>query len=176
MKLMDILFFFLYLVMDARGIEGVGASVDSRNWNQIQVPGLGQSISMKDFFALFSDQASSDKPKLEEMKQLLLSDTQPDTSDEKSVMSKVNSFYNLLESATNTQLNTKNSGSGPNDNNTHKAEGNNKVHDPGSSNESYGISRKDSFSDLFVHLPRITSLPKFLFNISEEDGGDAHSR
>ncbi|VVB15795.1 unnamed protein product [Arabis nemorensis] len=161
-------------VMDARGIEGVGASVDSKNWNQIQVPGLSQSISMNDFFALLSDQASSDKPKLEEMKQLLLSDTQPDPSDERSVMSKVNSFYNLLESTTNTQLNTKNSDGGPNDNykNNHRAEDNNRVEDPASSNKSNGMSRKDSFSDLFVHLPLVTSLPKFLFNID----GDAHSR
>ena len=31
------------------------------------------------------------------------------------------------------------------------------------------MSRKDSFGDLLLHLPRIASLPKFLFGISEED-------
>ncbi|KFK41360.1 hypothetical protein AALP_AA2G119900 [Arabis alpina] len=156
-------------VMDARGIEGV----DSRKWNQIQVPGLGQSISMTDFLALWSDQASDDNPKFEEMKQLLLTDTQPNTSDEKSVMSKVNSFNNLLDSSANSQLNTKNSDRGPN--NAKEIGLDNRVDDPASSSKSHGMSRKDSFSDLFVHLPRITSLPKFVFNISEEDG-DAHSR
>lgn len=30
-----------------------------------------------------------------------------------------------------------------------------------------GMSRKDSFSDLLLHLPRIASLPKFLFDIPE---------
>lgn len=169
--------------MDARAIEGVGASVDSRNWSQVKVPGLHQSISMNDFLALLSDQGNcGNNPEFEEMKQLLLSDTQPDTSDEKSVMSKVNSFYNLLQSTANSQLNTENSDAGPNngkeiglDNNKHGAEGN-RVHDPASSSKPHGMmSRKDSFNDLLVHLPRITSLPKFLFNISEEDG-DAHSR
>jgi len=32
-----------------------------------------------------------------------------------------------------------------------------------------GMSRKDSFGDFLLHLPRITSLSKFLLNISEED-------
>ncbi|KAI3496104.1 hypothetical protein L1887_38454 [Cichorium endivia] len=35
------------------------------------------------------------------------------------------------------------------------------------SNEGSGISRKDSFSDLVHQLPRIASLPRFLFDISE---------
>ncbi|ESQ46362.1 hypothetical protein EUTSA_v10000158mg [Eutrema salsugineum] len=153
-------------VMDTRAIEGVGASsINSRNttdWN-IKVPGLHQSISMNDLLTLLSDQAN---PEFEEMKQLLLSDTHPEnnTSDEKSVMSKVNSFYNLLQSAANT-----------NDGKETGVEGNNRVLDPASSSsKTQGMSRKDSFTDLLVHLPRITSLPKFLFNISEEDG-DVHT-
>ncbi|OWM65848.1 hypothetical protein CDL15_Pgr015273 [Punica granatum] len=32
-----------------------------------------------------------------------------------------------------------------------------------------GMSRKDSFGDLLLHLPRVASLPKFLFDISEDD-------
>lgn len=164
------LFSFLVLVMDARAIEGAGgASVDSRvttEWSQVQVPGLRQSISMNDFLALLSDPASGDNPELEEMKQLLLSDnnTQPETtSDEKSVMSKVNSFYNLLQAAANDDLDI-----GAVDvNNRPKTECNDRVVDPASSSKPQGMSRKDSFSDLLVHLPRITSLPKFLFNISE---------
>ncbi|CAN8314900.1 unnamed protein product [Cochlearia groenlandica] len=153
-------------VMDARAIEGVG-SRNTTDWSQIQVPGLRQSISMNDFLALLSDQASGDNTEFEEMKQLLLSDTQPDNtlSDERSVMSKVNSFYNLLQSATNSNE------IGLDNNN--KTEGHHRVHHEhaSSSNKPQGNmpSRKDSFSDLLIHLPRITSLPKFLFNISEED-------
>ncbi|EOA27099.1 hypothetical protein CARUB_v10023197mg [Capsella rubella] len=156
-------------VMDAHAIEGVGASVDSGNknsWSQIKVPGLPQSISMNDFLALLSDQGVENNQEFEEMKQLLLSDTLPDTSDEKSVMSKVNSFCNLLQSAANSQLNIETADTGKDI----WIEGGKRVVDPASSSKPLqGMSRKDSFSDLLVHLPRITSLPKFLFNISEED-------
>ncbi|KAJ0233323.1 hypothetical protein HA466_0282930 [Hirschfeldia incana] len=142
-------------VMDARAIDGV------RNWNQIQVPGLHQSISMNDFLALLSDQENN--PEFEDMTQLLLSDTHPETSDEKSVMSKVNSFYNLLQTAAN---DGKEVGLDNSNKRHNKTEEGSKVVDHASSS----MSRKDSFSDLLAHLPRITSLPKFLFNISEEDG------
>ncbi|KAG7641863.1 hypothetical protein ISN44_As02g018420 [Arabidopsis suecica] len=164
-------------VMDARAIEGVGGSVDSRNtngWSQIKMPGLHQSISLNDFLTFLSDQACENNQEFEEMKQLLLSDnTQTDPSDEKSVMSKVNSFCNLLQSAANSQLNIETADTervvGV-DNNRHMPEGGKRVVDPASSSKPLqGMSRKDSFSDLLVHLPRITSLPKFLFNISEED-------
>lgn len=153
--------------MDARAIEG---GVGARNWNQIQVPGLHQSISMNDFLALLSDQANCENnPEFEDMKQLLLSDTQPDTSDEKSVMSKVNSFYNLLQTAGN---DGKEIGGLDNNSKRHnKTEEGSKVLDhASSSSKPQGMSRKDSLSDLLAHLPRITSLPKFLFNISEEHG------
>ncbi|KAF7838113.1 uncharacterized protein G2W53_006595 [Senna tora] len=39
-----------------------------------------------------------------------------------------------------------------------------------------GMSRKDSFGELLLHLPRIASLPKFLFNISEEDSDCSQGR
>ncbi|KAJ4890708.1 Uncharacterized protein Rs2_30456 [Raphanus sativus] len=152
-------------VMDARAIEG-------RTWNQIQVPPglLHQSISMNDFLALLSDQANCEgSPEFEDMKQLLLSDTHPETSDEKSVMSKVNSFYNLLQTAA---ANDGKEMGLDNSDKRHKntEEGSRVVVDHGSSSKPQGMSRKDSFSDLLAHLPRITSLPKFLFDISEEDG------
>lgn len=151
--------FLVNSVMDARAIEG---GVGARNWNQIH-----QSISMNDFLAFLSDQANCENnPEFEDMKQLLLSDTQAETSDEKSVMSKVNSFYNLLETAAN---DGKEIGL---DNNNNSNKRHNKTEE-GSivlDHASSSMSRKDSFSDLLAHLPRITSLPKFLFNISEEDG------
>ncbi|KAH7569266.1 hypothetical protein JRO89_XS06G0134200 [Xanthoceras sorbifolium] len=42
--------------------------------------------------------------------------------------------------------------------------------DASGSKSTTGMSRKDSFWELLLHLPRIASLPKFLFNISEDDG------
>ncbi|KAF5725893.1 hypothetical protein HS088_TW23G00625 [Tripterygium wilfordii] len=44
------------------------------------------------------------------------------------------------------------------------------VKDVSPSKQTSAMSRKDSFGHLLLHLPRIASLPKFLFNISEEDG------
>ena len=35
------------------------------------------------------------------------------------------------------------------------------------------ISRKESFGELLMHLPRIASLPQFLFNISEDSENEA---
>jgi hypothetical protein len=44
------------------------------------------------------------------------------------------------------------------------------IKDVSGSKQVLGMSRKDSFGDLLLHLPQIASLPKLLFNISEEDG------
>ncbi|KAI4377271.1 hypothetical protein MLD38_014931 [Melastoma candidum] len=43
------------------------------------------------------------------------------------------------------------------------------------SKQTGGMSRKDSFGELLLHLPRISSLPKFLFDVSEEDS-ESNSR
>ncbi|KAG2243578.1 hypothetical protein Bca52824_094576 [Brassica carinata] len=160
----------------------------STDSNQIKVPGLQQSISVSDFVGFLSDSAGGDHPehmeKFESLKQQLLSDNiQFDTPDEKSLMPRVNSLFNLLYKdpnvAANSQLNT-GSKSELNDlkgivsDNNHHNNNNNRVVDPASSSKPQGMLRKDSFSDLLLHLPRITSLPKFLSNISEEDGGDAY--
>ncbi|KAJ4913599.1 Uncharacterized protein Rs2_08220 [Raphanus sativus] len=153
--------------------------------SQIKVPGLQQSISVSDFVGFLSDSAGGNHPehmeKFESLKQQLLSDNiQFDTPDEKSLMPRVNSLFNLLYKdpnvAANSQLNT-GSKSELNDLKGIVSEhnnNNNRVLDPASSSKPQGMSRKDSFSDLLLHLPRITSLPKFLSNISEEDGGDAY--
>ncbi|EOA16289.1 hypothetical protein CARUB_v10004435mg [Capsella rubella] len=165
---------------------------DSRNISdsdQIKVPGIHQSMSVSDFVGLLSDSAGGSLPehmeKFEIMKQQLLSDNiQFEAPDERSLMPRVNSLFNLLYKdpnvPANSQLNTEISvglKSEPNDlkgivsdNNN-----NNRVLDPASSSKPQGMLRKDSFSDLLLHLPRITSLPKFLSNISEEDG-DAYNR
>ncbi|KAF8097511.1 hypothetical protein N665_0286s0021 [Sinapis alba] len=162
---------------------------DSRNItdsSQIKVPGLQQSISVSDFVGFLSDPAGGNHPehmeKFEILKQQLLSDNiQFDTPDEKSLMPRVNSLFNLLYKdpnvAANSQLNTEVSVGFKSElhdlNGTVSANNNSRVVDPASSSKPQGMLRKDSFSDLLLHLPRITSLPKFLSNISE-DGGDAY--
>ncbi|KAL0698190.1 hypothetical protein Bca4012_054312 [Brassica carinata] len=158
--------------------------------SQIKVPGLQQSMSVSDFVGLLSDSTGGNHPehleKFESMKQQLLSDNiQFDAPpDEKSLMPRVDSLFNLLYKdlnvAANSQLNTENSGGLKSELSDVKGivpeNNNNRVLDPvSSSSRPQGMSRKDSFSDLLLHLPRITSLPKFLSNISEEDG-DAYNR
>ena len=196
--------------MDSRAIEGSGVceAVDSkgpRNWDQIKVPGLLPSMSMSDLMnhigSRLSEQMTSGNPSsengpdcqemLEEIAQYLLSDTQFTTaSDEKSLMSRVNSLCCLLQKDTTTGTSSLANGEnydGPDDgkdvqlNKTHESgfnitakgdvkafEGDTK--EVSSCKQAPGMSRKDSFSELLLHLPRIASLPKFLFNISEEDG------
>ncbi|XP_022749490.1 uncharacterized protein LOC111298968 isoform X2 [Durio zibethinus] len=193
-------------VMDSHAIEGSGVceAVDSkgpRNWDQIKVPGLHPSMSMSDLMNhighRLSEQMTSENPssehrpdcqeKLEEIAQYLLSDTQfTTTSDEKSLMSRVNSLCCLLQKDTTTGTNSQANGEnydGPDNgkdvqlSKTHESEFNitaksleGDTKEVSSSKQAPGMSRKDSFGELLLHLPRITSLPKFLFNISEDDG------
>ncbi|XP_022755353.1 uncharacterized protein LOC111303387 isoform X2 [Durio zibethinus] len=190
--------------------SGVFEAVDSkgpRNWDEIKVPGLHPSMSMSDLMNhighCLSEQMTSENPSsenrpecqemLEEIAQYLLSDTQLTTaSDEKSLMSRVNSLCCLLQKDTTTCTNSQANGEncdGPDDgkdvqlNQTHESgvnikggvkafEGDTKEFS--SNKQAPGMSRKDSFGELLLHLPRITSLPKFLFNISED--GDSQAR
>ncbi|XVE98624.1 hypothetical protein REPUB_Repub03eG0122500 [Reevesia pubescens] len=195
-------------VMDSGAIEGSGVfeAVDSkgpRNWDQITVPGLHPSMSMSDLMNhignCLSEQMTSGNPSsenrpdcqemLEEIAQYLLSDTQFTTaSDEKSLMSRVDSLCCLLQKDNTTVINSQANGEnydGPDDgkdvqlNKTHESgfnitakgdveafEGDTK--EVSTSKQAPGMSRKDSFGELLLHLPRIASLPKFLFNISED--------
>ncbi|XVF88110.1 hypothetical protein PTKIN_Ptkin19aG0023700 [Pterospermum kingtungense] len=195
-------------VMDSHAIEGSGVceavdSKGSRDWDQIKVPGLHPSMSMSDLMnhigSCLTEQMTSGNPSsenrpdqemLEEIAQYLLSDTQFTTaSDEKSLMSRVNSLCCLLQkdntAGTNSQANGENyegpdSGKDVQLSKTHESEFNiaakgdaktfeGDAKEVASSKQAPGMSRKDSFSELLLHLPRIASLPKFLFNISEED-------
>ncbi|XP_044472320.1 uncharacterized protein LOC123200960 isoform X2 [Mangifera indica] len=187
-------------------------SKGTRNWDQIKVPGLRPSMSMSDFMnhieSCLSDQMSIVRQPeegadchelLEDIAQYLLSDTQLTTvSDEKSLMSRVNSLCCLLQKepgvAQNCQANGESSDARPNDDdgkNVQLHTSSEPLHDNknvveikasevdpkdfSGSKPTTGMSRKDSFSELLLHLPRIASLPKFLFNISEE-GSEAQSR
>ncbi|MBA0610652.1 hypothetical protein Godav_011468 [Gossypium davidsonii] len=191
-------------------IEGSGVceAVDSkgpRNWDQVKVPGLHPSMSMSDLMNhighRLSEHMTSENPSsenrpdcqemLEDIAQYLLSDTQFTTaSDEKSLMSRVNSLCCLLQkdntTGTSSQANGENYDGGDDGkdvqlNRSHGFEFNitgkddvkafeGETKEVSSSRQAPGMSRKDSFSELLLHLPRIASLPKFLFNISEEDG------
>ena len=192
------------MARDAIEGNGVCEAVDSkgpRNWDQIKVPGLHPSMSMSDLMNHIGHRLTSVNPSsentpdcqemLEEIAQYLLSDTQFTTaSDEKSLMSRVNSLCCLLQKDTTTGTNSQANGGnydGPDNgkdvqlNKTNESEFNitakgdakafeGDTKEVSNSKQAPGMSRKDSFSELLLHLPRIASLPKFLFNISEEDG------
>lgn len=192
--------------MDCRAIEGSSSSeTDSqapRNWDQIRVPGLRPSMSMSDFIGhiehCLSEQITSGDPSLsgggpqyqemlEDIAQYLLNDNQVTAaSDEKSLMSRVNSLCCLLQKDNAAVHNSHDNENAAHDGKdiqlSHTLEsiqGNKSRIDVKTAEEDLtdvscgkqapGMSRKDSFGELLLHLPRIASLPKFLFNISEED-------
>ncbi|XP_057430434.1 uncharacterized protein LOC130723409 isoform X2 [Lotus japonicus] len=182
-------------VMDCPSIDGSTSSeIESKgpkSWDQIKVPGLKPSMSMSDFIGhiehCLSEQmtlplsagGSEYQEILEDIAQHLLNDNQvAATSDEKSLMSRVNSLCCLLQKdpvpAQNSHLPEDSTVDGPvAEKDVKPSEEDSK--DTSGGKQGLGMSRKDSFSDLLLHLPRITSLPKFLFNISEEDG-DSQAR
>lgn len=185
--------------------------VDSKgpkNWDQIKLPGIHPSMSMSDLMnhighciseqmtsgnQPLSEEGSDCREILEDIAQYLLSDTQlTAASDEKSLMSRVNSLCCLLQkdpgTAQNLQVSGESSDGRPDDGNGNNAQLNNifelmpdnrprgdikapegDTKDVSGSKPTTGMSRKDSFGELLLHLPRIASLPKFLFNISEDD-------
>ncbi|XP_062078476.1 uncharacterized protein LOC133782994 [Humulus lupulus] len=204
-------------VMDSHAIEGNGSSetVNSRgpmNWDQIKVPGLHPSMSMSDLMNHIenciseqmtsgnqsaADQQTNYQDMLEEVAQYLLNDNQLTTdSDEKSLMTRVNSLCCLLQKdptnlhqsqvdgessvegpagdGSDIQLNPALDGKVRTDGKTSEEDLNLKDNSVGK--QPLGMSRKDSFGELLLHLPRIASLPKFLFNISEEDGDSQSSQ
>ncbi|KAL5699881.1 hypothetical protein ACHQM5_030714 [Ranunculus cassubicifolius] len=126
--------------------------------------GLHASMSMSDLVNhighCISEEPNGDT--LEEMAQYLLSDSHhhASTSDEKSVMSRVNSFCSLLH---------KNPCSIQNDCKEElelSDEDTTTPHRPPP--PVGGMPRKDSVGDLLPHLPRIASLPHFLFHIAQD--------
>ncbi|KAH9620490.1 hypothetical protein KSS87_022002 [Heliosperma pusillum] len=157
--------------------------------NQIKLPGLHPSMSVGDLINhigdCISEQMKSDNPNLainepqkmnilEEISQYLLNDSQPiPDSDEKSIMSRVNSLCCLLQKDCSGAENLTVGGT---HNKFDLAKGVNQT-----AEKSYGVegenhhghntpcmSRKDSFSELLLHLPRIASLPQFLNSVPED--------
>lgn len=166
----------LWEQLNAQGLIKASMSVDDL------VNHLGNCISEQMTSGNSNIPGNSIPPKelLEDLAQYLLSDTQATAaSDEKSLMARVNSLCCLIQKDTN------NAGG---QNNTQPVNGNISDEDVDSDREEEfnskpttkldgnnskeenptGMSRKDSFGDLLLHLPRIASMPQFLFNISED--------
>ncbi|CAA0843309.1 Unknown protein [Striga hermonthica] len=134
-------------------------------WEEMMVPGLRSSMSMIDLVSHLENRISEQPENpilsseewqslqiLDDINRCLFSDSQI-PPDEKSLMSRVNSLCCLLQK----------------DNNNHPPSqseyGNTKGEgDVGPAD----MARKDSVGDLLMNLPRIASLPHFLFNISED--------
>ncbi|KAE8653061.1 hypothetical protein Csa_019547 [Cucumis sativus] len=192
-------------VMDAREIEeNRSTKVTGKpiNWEQIKVPGLHPSMSMSDLVnhighhiteqmastkTPFVDDGSEEyQAMLDDIAQYLLSDNQLSaTSDEVSLMSRVNSLCCLLqkEPVQSSQTNGENY-DGPNNKDDAQLKDNAELRDgknieeqthiqptDSGSIQASAMSRKDSYGELLLHLPRIASLPKFLFDISDGDEG-----
>ncbi|PIN06096.1 hypothetical protein CDL12_21362 [Handroanthus impetiginosus] len=176
-------------VMDTQAIDGnrISNKHDSggqKSWESLKVPGMRPSMSMTDLVnhiekqvasgSLPSDMASECQGMLENVAQVLLSDTHCATGlDEKSLMKKVNSLCCLLQdpvTSANAQLDGesrcevtdhgKTISFDVTNNSTHQKannvvllpEGNFK--DGPGCKQSPAMPRRDSFSDLLLHLPR----------------------
>uniref|UniRef100_A0A0A9CL08 TRF2/HOY1 PH-like domain-containing protein n=1 Tax=Arundo donax TaxID=35708 RepID=A0A0A9CL08_ARUDO len=163
------------------------------NWrNQLKLPGLRSSMSMNDFVNHIGNciaeqrtvgnppvasNGEQSKEVLEDLVQYLFSDTQgPSASDDKYLMARVDSFYNLLENDGVPSAMTKPNGNDSSDIGIVELDSDGSDEEPKSAparktaggTELPTISRKDSFGDLPLNLPRIASIQQFLFDITED--------
>ncbi|XP_074273652.1 uncharacterized protein LOC141597179 [Silene latifolia] len=171
---------------------------NSKSFEQLIVQGIHPSMSMNDLVnhiescmtsenLSFTEDESESLKILEDISQHLLGDFQfTSSSDEKSLMSRVNSLCSLIQkdgppaqsfqvlegkdATTSHELETTDLSDGKP--NTGALEGGNK--DVSGCKRVPSMARIDSFGDLLLQLPRIASLPKFLFDISED--GDNQAR
>lgn len=182
--------------MDIRSIEErVNCSEEKElkepiHCDMFKVSGLHQSMSMNDLMNhignCISEQMSTENPSfsdaiysnkenkviLEELAQYLLSDSQLSAvSDENPLMSRVNSLCCLLHkdpaSVQNPQIHTDDLPGDIGIEPVFDLQEKN-VNDDSSSKNIPAISRKGSLGDLLLDLPRVASMPKFLFNILED--------
>ena len=140
---------------------------------------------------LLPTDTSLNKSMLEELTQYLLSDSQVISAcEEESLMTRVNSLCCLIQhkdpaTAQTLQTNHENIAAGDDDDNSSDDEQVTErkpllhVSDGGEeSNNASGfkppsMSRKESYGELLMHLPRIASLPHFLLNIAEDSENQA---
>ncbi|KAJ6849823.1 uncharacterized protein M6B38_267025 [Iris pallida] len=132
---------------------------------------------------------SLDRDTLEELTQYLLTDSHvTSASDEQSLMSRVNSLCCLIQKdppaaqASHVNNNVAAGCFDDSSENEQSFKGNQIFHvsmgegkgkgSDGSGNKQQppNISRKESYGELLMHLPRIASFPQFLFNIAEDSG------
>lgn len=176
--------------MDMSAIEeirkaGTEGLKDFSRWDQIKVPGIHPSMSMSDLVnhignKITEQRITGNRPLsreeqesleiLEDISQCLFNDSQHGStaSDEKSIMSKVNSLCCLLQmDPTNFQdlepkidPNRPKPVAGPIGDAGSIIEG----EGDGDSKKGSGMSRKDSVGELLLNLPRIASLPQFFYN------------
>ncbi|CAO2040386.1 unnamed protein product [Urochloa humidicola] len=185
----------------ATDFQGHDVSQEPKNcnqWNQLKVPGLRASISVEDLVnhlgnrigeqrnagdhPLANNEEQS-KEVLEGLVQYLFSDIQgPPASDDKYLMARVDSLYSLLEKDTAPSTIPKpecsdggNIGIIQLDSDGSDEELNSSpARNTGEGKERPAISRKDSFGELLLNLPRIASIPQFLFHIPEDS--DQHNK
>ncbi|KAJ6846178.1 uncharacterized protein M6B38_279045 [Iris pallida] len=174
-----------------------------RWWDQIKVPGLQSSVSVSDLVnhvrdcmsgqttprnPLMPTDSSLNKDVLEELTQCLLSDSQvTSASDEQSLMLRVNSLCCLIQkdppSAQTLHIDCDISAGSEDDTSDYEQSLNQLLRvSPGEGQgkdcSSYkqqppNMSRKEPYGELLTHLPRIASLPQFLFNSAEESENHA---
>lgn len=171
------------------------------NWDQIKVPGIHPSMSMSDLMShighCISEKMTSTNPDfpvkqndrgiLEEITQYLFNDSQLNSaSDEQSLMSRVNSLCCLLQKdpSANQLFNSKDDESfnvntegkigqiNSNSGSASESKRDNSI-DGSDCKQAQVMSRKDSFGELLLTLPRIASLPQFLFNLSQDSDNQA---
>ncbi|CAL5375490.1 unnamed protein product [Camellia sinensis] len=194
-------------VMDTHAIEEIRSRAEELKRliekDQIKVPELRSSMSMSDLVShiehRFSEQRTSNNftlsveerqslEILDEITRCLFSDSQLTlASDEKCIMSRVNSLCCLLQKDSMTSQNLQVKGDDSSDvimdkkirepNKLSASDGESKVLEdlttPESEPKVSAMTRKDSVGELLLNLPRIASLPQFLFNISEDFNSQA---
>ncbi|KAF7107276.1 hypothetical protein CFC21_107923 [Triticum aestivum] len=177
----------------SRNVNGVAQEFNIPNWwSQLKVPGLRPSMSVDDLVShlgnCISEQITSGNPSmannevptkesLEEIAQYLLGDAQgpqAPASDER-LMARVDSLCCLLQKDTAPVSQPKPE---PNDSGSIggvDSEGSDDEFSSASTRKTAdanqqppAMSRKDSFGDLLMNLPRIASIPQFLFKIPED--------
>ncbi|GFZ11888.1 hypothetical protein Acr_23g0002730 [Actinidia rufa] len=189
-------------VMDTRAVEEIRRSRVEElkgliEQDQIKLPVLHSSMSMSDLLSHLEHQISEQRTSnifilseeerqsleiLEDITRCLFSDTQnTPASDEKCLMSRVNSLCCLLQKDPTTVQNLPVKGDGSSNATVDKRTGEpnstevngltmpeGDLNDASSCKPGPTMSRKDSVGDLLLSLPRIASLPRFLFDISED--------
>jgi hypothetical protein len=179
-------------VMDTSAIEEIRRARIAglkglSHWDQIKVPGINPSMSVSDLVnhvenRIAEQRASGNHPLsreeqesleiLEDISRCLFNDGQyPSTaSDEKSVMSKVNSLCCLLQKDPTTFQDLEPKNGNENGKSTFelkpifKSAGGD-LCEGDDSKKGTGMSRKDSVGELLLNLPRIASLPQFYYNL-----------